>query len=807
MHVALRSLTKAPGFAAVAILTLALCIGANSAIFSVVNAILLRPYPWPGSDRLVYVHNAFPKMGADNIGSISVPDYLDHRAGVPSLAESALITGFSANLASDGAPERVYGLTVTPSLFAVLQTPPALGRTFTDAEAQPGIAKTVVLRDNFWRSRFAANPAVIGQTLRLNGEPHTIVGVMPPGFYFPSQRAQFFVPFAFTPEQKSEAQRITQFATMVARLRPDATLEQTQRELDAVHRAARERLPNLQREHDATGYGSVALGFLEHNVRGVRTMLWLLQAAVAVALLIGCANVANLLLARASARQRELAIRAALGAGRGRLVRQLLAESLVLFLAGGTLGLLVALWGLSAVNSLGVGDLPRGFGVTLDASVFIFTLLCALVTGLAFGALPAWSATRANAAAALKSAGTRTTASRRQLSLRSTLAVTQIALSLMLLATAALLIKSFARLQRESPGFVTDGVLTASLSLPASKYGSAEKRAAFATEVTSRLQALPGVLEVGATNSLPFAGPNPQGGYEIQGRENPPGTPNPNGMIRQVTPGYFRAMGITLLRGRFIAPTDTLGREPVVVIDKFAADRHWPGTDPIGQRVRRGGQPNAAWATIVGVVSTVKHWELEAAVAKETLYFPYAQVPHNNVTLVLRAAAEPTSLIAAVRRTVLAVDPEQPIFDVQTLAARLDASLQSHRAPMVLLSVFAGVALLLAALGIYGVLAFSVGQRTTEFGLRLALGADRPAILGLVLRQGLALVALGIALGLAGYLALSRWIATQLFQITPTDPATLILAPAFLATIALAACLLPARRATKVDPMVALRAE
>ena len=807
---ALRSLARTPGFTFVAVATLALCIGANSAIFSVVNAILLKPYPWPGSERLVYVGNVFPKLGGGGgLGNMSIPDYVDHHTGVPSFAESVLISGFSANLTFDGNPERVYGITATPSLFSLLQTQPALGRAFTDAEAEPGAGKTVVLNYPFWQARFAGDPAIIGQTLRLNGESHTIIGVMPEGFYFPSLRGQFYVPYAFTAAQKSEAQRYSQFSTMLARLKPDATLASAQRELDAVHRAVREREPQARSEYEASGYGSRVAGYLETNVQDVRSLLWLLQAGVAAALLIGCANVANLLLARANARQREFAIRSALGAGRARLIRQLLVESLVLFLLGGALGVLVAWWSLGAVNTLGVGSLPRGFGVALDGRVFAFTLLCALGTGLAFGSLPAFSSTRGSAAEALKSAGARATAGRRQLWLRGALAVTQVALSLMLLATSGLLLRSFQQVQQESPGFSTDHTLTASVSLPNARYPTPEKRAAFAAQLVDKLQAIPGVTAAGLTSALPFATSNPQGGYQIEGYDPGPGKPNPNGMIRQVSAGYFKAMGIPLLRGRLIEPADTLGRENVVVIDRYLADRYWPGQDPIGKRVSRGGgatQGNGSW-TIVGVVGTIKHWDLEAAVTKETLYFPYAQTPNAGFTFVVKTTVVPTSLLTAVREAVLAVDPDQPIFDLKTLEARLDESLQRRRAPMLLLTVFAAVAVMLASLGIYGVLAFSVNQRTSEFGIRMALGADRASILKLILGQGAGLVALGLVLGLAGYFALSSFITSLLFRVAPTDPLTLLAAPVLLALVALAACLLPARRATKVDPMVALRSE
>ncbi|MBA3850309.1 MAG: ABC transporter permease [Opitutus sp.] len=808
LRLALRSLAKSPSFSVVAILTLALCIGANSAIFSIVNAILLKPYPWPGSERLVYVQTNYPKVGGRASG-LAIPDYLDHRAGVPSFEESALITGFNANLSLDGHPERLYGLSVTPSLFALLQTPAALGRTFTEADAEPGAPNAVVLTDGFWRNRLGADPAILGRTLRLNGAAYTVVGVMPEGFYFPSLRAQFFVPFAITSELRTETERTRQWCTMLARLKPGVTPAQVQPELDAVHRATRERVPQLRDQYAVTGYGSIAVGFLAENVGNVKSMLWLLQAGVAAALLIGCANVANLLLTRASARQREFAIRSALGAGRAHLIRQLLLENLVLFLLGGGLGLLVATGSLRAVETLGVGNLPRGFGIALDARVFAFTLLSALATGLLFGALPAFSSTRVAASEALKSAGARTTADRRQLGLRSFLAVAQIALSLMLLATAGLLVRSFLRVQDESPGFDRAHALTAALSLPAAKYPTAEKRAAFVGQLTARLQAIPGVTAAGVTSALPFAGGNPQGAYVIEGFDPGPNQPNPNGMIRQVSPGYFAALDIPLLRGRLLQPSDALGRENVVVVDRFLAERYWPGADPIGKRLSRGDsatQGRGTW-TIVGVVGTIKHWDLAQDVKKETIYFPYAQTPNNAFALLVRTSAPPAGYINAVRDAVLAVDPEQPVFDIKTMEARLEESLQPRRAPMLLLVVFAGVALALAVLGIYGVLAFSVGQRTSEFGVRMALGADRGAILRLVLRQGIGIVAAGLALGLLGYAALSSLVASQLYRVTSTDPLTLLAAPAVLAAIALAACLIPARRATRVDPMTALRTE
>jgi Acidobacterial duplicated orphan permease len=807
MKLALRSLAKSPTFAAVAILTLAVCIGANSAIFSVLHAVLLKPYPWPDSHRIVSIHNTYPLMGLERAGC-SIPDYLDRRAGVTSLAESALVTSGSFNLASHGTPERVDGRIVTPSLFPLLGVAPALGRTFAESDATVGATKTVVLSDTLWRHRFGADPKILGTDIRLNGEPYTVIGVMPPDFYFPSPRVQLWIPFVFTDAQRTDDERGNEFSSMLARLKPGATIAQAQREVDALHVALNERLPEARPFYEAAGFGGVVVDYLEENVRDVKSMLWLVQAGVAAALLIGCANVASLLLARASARERELAIRAALGASRATLVRQLLTESVVLFLAGGLLGLLLALGGLRALDALGIGDLPRGFAVSLDFTVFGFTLLCALATGLVFGALPAWSATRGNTAASLKDAGTRATTGRRHLWLRSSLVVGEIALALMLLSTAVLLVKSFSRLQNVSPGFSRENVLTASLALPQAKYPAAEQRTAFAQQLLARLETLPGVTSAALTSHLPFGNSHNQGSYDIVGYEPPAGQPSPHAVIRKISPDYFRALKIPLLRGRAFEPSDALGRQRVVVVDRILADRYWPGADPIGRQISRGDEsdPDNHW-TIVGVVAPVRNTSLDEPVTKETLYFPFLQDPSGSFSVVVKTTASPASLAAAVRQTVLSLDPDQPVFDLRTLESRVDEYLQRRRSPMILLGVFAGIALFLAALGVYGVLAFAVGQRTSEIGLRLALGATRQNILSLILGQGARLVLLGVALGLAGYFAISRLIGQLLFGVAPTDPATLLLAPLLLAAAALLACLLPARRATRVDPMIALRAD
>ncbi len=804
---AVRSLLKTPGFAVIAVLTLALCIGANSAIFSVVHAILLKPYPWPDSDRLVYVYNTYPLMGLPNAGT-SIPDYLDRRAGVSALADAAMYNMQSYNLASEGEPERITGLSATPSLFTTLQSSAARGRVFTATDAEPGAERVIVLSHPLWKNRFGANPALVGQTIRLNTLNYTVIGVMPEGFYFPTPRVQAWVPFVFQPAEKTDAERGNEYSSMIARLKPGATAALAQRDLDLIQARNAERLADSREFWKTSGFGGRATGFLEQNVANIRGMLWLVQAGVAAALLIGCANVASLLLARAVARERELAIRAALGAGRARLMRLLLTESLLLFLAGGALGLLVAWWGVDALGSLGLSTLPRAFGVQLDLNVFGFTLLCALLTGLGFGALPAWSASRGDAAAALKEAGTRGSAGRRTTFLRATLVVGEIALAVMLLSTAGLLVRSFERLQRENPGFSPGGVITARLDLPAAKYDLPEKRTAFADAALTRLRALPGVRAAGLTNVLPFTGNNSSGSYSSPDITVPAGAPAPHGQQRVVDPGYFKTMGLPLLRGRLFTDADSGATQKVVIVDQLLADRYWPGQDPIGKRISRGGDDEhpLIWI-IVGVVVPIKFQSLEEDVRKETLYYPFAQNPGTSLTLVAKTDGDPALLTAALREAVRSADPEQPVFDIKTMQQRMDDVAQSRRAPMLLLSLFSGVALLLAVLGVYGVLAFSVAQRTSEFGVRIALGATAGDIAALVLKQGARLVLIGIGTGLAGYLALSQIVGRVLYGIAPTDPATLALAPVVLALAAFAACLQPMRKAVRVNPLEALRSE
>jgi predicted permease len=805
LRFALRQLWKQPGFTAVAVLTLALCIGANSAIFSVVNAVLLRSLPYSDSERLYFLNNSYPRNDLLKAG-VSIPDYLDRIEQAPSIESAMLYTFGSFNLAGEDLPTRVMGLRVTPSMFETLGVFPLLGRPFESAEGQPGNDRVVLLSHSLWNDRFGRREGIVGQTVRLHGISYSVVGVMPESFDFPQSNVQLWVPYAFTPEQRSDNERGHEYSTMLVRLKPGATPARLKRECNMIVARLLERLPDARAFVESTGFTVVVTSMLEETVAEVADMLWLLQAGVVAALLIGCANVANLMLTRIITREREFAIRAALGAGRWRMVRQLGVEGGILFLIGGILGWFVAVWGLSGAELFGLADLPRGGGVRLDGSVFLFTVVSVGFTGLLFGLLPALRASRVDANQSLHTAGARASAGRSESRMRHGLVIVEMALAVMLLTTAGLLYHSFDRLQRQDPGFDPVSTLTARLTLSPVKYPTDPSRTAFAHWVVSELQRLPGVTDVGLIDAVPFGYTNPSATYGIVGHEPADGGPPPHALVRSVSPGYFAAMGIPLLRGRVFTEQDDTESAPVVVIDRVLADRYFQDADPVGQQIALGlnGQDPR---TIIGVVAAIKHRGLDDPSMKETLYFPYDQRVVETFTLVARTTLPVERLIQAIRQRVLAIDPEQPLFDLQTLAERIQGTLSQRKVPIRLLGVFGGMALLLAALGVYGVLTFNVGQRRREFGIRTALGATMEDVSRLVLSQGIRLAAFGTVLGLVGYTAVSRWLRSLVFDLSPLDPVSLLLGPAVLLAVAAFACWLPARRATRVDPMEALRSE
>jgi putative ABC transport system permease protein len=796
---AVRSLLKQPMFTLVALLTLALGIGANTAIFSLVHGVLLKPLPYPDSDRMVFVWNTYPLMGLDK-ASVSIPDYLDRRAQAPAFEESALMTGTSYTLSEDGRPERVRALRVTPSFFSTYQVAPALGQPFNEEHAKPGGDKAVVLSHTVWMTRFGGDRALIGRDIRLSGEPHRVVGVLPEHFLMPGREVALLVPFAFTPEQMSDNARGNEFSNMVARLRPGATIAQANEQVKAIVKRNIERLPTRAAFAVSSGFSGYTIPYRDEIIGDISTPLFILQIGVLLVLLIACANVANLQLIRATARHKELAIRTALGAGEWALIRQLLLEGLVLSIAGGLLGIAVGVAALRALLLLGTTQLPRAGEIGLDATVLLFTAALAIVTGIVFGLAPGLTLVRGRVQDVLKEDGRGASASRRTSLTRHTLVIGEMALALVLLIGAALLLKSFSRIQEVNPGFDGSNVLTAQIGMPRDPAAAR----LYYDELLRRVRALPGVTAASAVRNLPFSESSSTGSYGIVGYTPGPREPAPHGRVNAVETDYFKTMGIPLKRGRLIEPGDTDKTPRVVVIDQFLADRYFKDSDPIGRQLTRGGPTQAPW-TIIGVVGTINATNLGEVVAKETIYMPARQLTSQPLALVVKTAVDPKTLVQPVRATLQQVDPDQPLYEVRTMEERLAMSLETRRTPMVLLVSFGAIALVLAAIGIYGVLAYTVSQRVRELGIRQALGAERGDILRMVMRQGLTLAAIGIVAGGVASFWLATLLKAQLFGVTPRDPVVFIAGPAILLLVAFAACCLPAFRATRVDPVIALR--
>ena len=798
-----RQILKQPGFAVAVVLTLALGIGANSAIFSMINGIMLQPLPYPDGEDLVVIHNTYPKSGLDT-ASVSIPDYIDRRDRTDSFESTALFTWAGMNLTSTDQPRRLLALKTTPSLFDVLEMAPMLGAPFSVARTQPGNDRAAMLSYSLWQSAFGGRENIVGETVQLDGEAYMVEGVMPASFVFPNQDIQLWVPFAFTEEQLSDDERGSEYSMMIARLAPDATIQQAQSQVDRIHEINREMAPaEVAAFWENSGFGGRVSDYRKELIGDLTQPLWLLQIAVALVLIIACANVANLMLARVTARQGELNIRSALGAGRRRLVAQLLTESMLLSLAGAFLGIGVAYVGLQFMIATGLGSTNALFEVQLDASVLAFTLGLGLLTGIVFGVFPALSAAGSDNAGTLKESGRTTTGSRGARATRSGLVVAQVAIAAVLLVGSGLLILSFAKLQNTNPGFNPEGVLTASLSMPDNAYTTTAAVQDFHARLIGRLGAIPGVTAVGMTNRAPFAGGNSQATYDIEGYTPPPGVSPPHGMIRQVDAGYFQALQIPLLRGRLFESADDAG-DPPAIIDEVLAEKYFSDIDPIGRRIGFDDEENPQWFNVVGVVGAVKHETLARTVEKETYYLPFRQSSVSSPTIVIRTAVDPASVIEQLREVVHSVDPNLPLGQVQTMQALIDVSLQVRRAPMMLLIIFSVIALALAAIGLYGVLAYSITQRTSELGMRIAMGARVGDIMTLMLRQSGVLVAAGIGLGLVVAVGLTRLIENQLYGVDRLEPAVFGGVALFLVVVATAACLMPARRAARVDPIEAL---
>ena len=816
-RVGIRLLWKDKAFTLTAALTLSLCIGANTALFSVVHNVLLRPLPVPESDRIVLMGNAYPGAGADAGAGTnsSVPDYYDRLAQMDVYEEQAFFNGANQSIDQNGMPSRIRVTRVTPSFFRLLRVAPALGRTLVEDDGRVGNDRQVVLSYALWQSQFGGDPGAIGKTLRMDGTPFTVVGVMPKGFYFLNPDVMLWRPLAFTDEQKSDQQRHNNSYQNIARLKPGATIARAQQQVDAINARNLDRFPQLKPLLLNAGFHTVVIPLQESLVRDIKATLYLMWGGALFVLLIGCVNVANLVLVRSRGRLRELATRLALGARRLQVARQLVTESVILTMLSAAAGLLVGYAALQLLGTLNIQELPRGREIRLDVVVAAYTVGAAAVIGLVLGLIPVAAVLPASLTAVLREEGRSGTSGRGAQALRRTLVVAQVAFAFVLLIGAGLMFASFRQVLAVDPGFTADGVLTASITLPRARYTNDQAFVAFTRDALRRLRELPGVTAVGATDTIPFGSNHSDSVIFAEGYQMKPGESVISPSAVDVTPGYFEAIHATLERGRFFDDRDGTTSPKVVIVDDTLAKRFWPGEDPIGRRmykptdVTRGDltaiTEKTVFITVVGVVRDLKLRDLtEGSKSVGAYYFPMDQDPSSGLTFAIKTPADPLALTSAVRGALNGLDRELPVFDTQTLDARVEKSLISRRSPMMLSLSFGAVALFLSAIGIYGVLAYLVTQRTKEIGIRIALGSSARAIFELVLREGLLLVGSGFALGLVGALALRQSLQSQLFGISASDPTVVAAVTAILAAVAIVACLLPARRATRIDPIVAL---
>jgi len=797
----LRGLWRNPGFTLVAVLSLALGIGANAAIFSLVDAVLLRPLPFADPERLVMVWEEASFAGFPR-NTPAPANYADWKAQNGVFEGMAALGDGSFNLTGDGEPEKVSAKSVTADFFPLLGVKPALGRAFLPEEDRPGANKVAILSHGLWQRRYGGESGIVGRDILLNGEKHTVIGVMPAGFQFLERYINLWVPLALGEEI---ANRGGHYLTVVARMKPGVTVAQANADIQTI-------MARIARDHpdDAARLGALVLPLREEVAGEVRRPLMMLLVAVGFVLLIACANVANLLLARAASRSKEIAVRTALGATQGRLVRQLLTESLLLAATGGALGLLLAVWSFAFLKQLIPDGLALSAGLRIDPQALGYTLALSVVTGLVFGLAPALQASKADLNEALKQGGGRSGSGAGGSRLRGAMVVAQVALALVLLVGAGLLMQTLFRLRGEYSGLRPENLLTLRTNLPRGKYKEHSQRVAFYDQVLGRVTALPGVIAAGYTTSVPLEWKGGTSGFSVEGRVPEPGL-SYDAIHRQVSADYLKALGVSLRQGRYFDEHDREQAMPVAIVNETMARQYWPGTEVLGKRFKIGDPDSARpWLTVVGVVSDVRQMGLDAPVKAE-MYLPHPQTNYQEwftpSHLVIRTAGDPQGLVAAVRGVVRAVDPDQPVSNIRTMEEILGEESSTRRVGAVLLVAFAALALLLASLGIYGVLAYFVVQRRPEIGVRMALGARPRDVLGLVLKKGMSLALLGVGIGLCGALALTRLMASLLYGIGATDPLTLTLAALLLTGVALVACYLPARRATKVDPMIALRSE
>jgi putative ABC transport system permease protein len=796
-----RMLLKRPGFTLIAVITLALGIGANTAIFSVVNAVLLRPLPFKDPERLVWVWGTAPKISQSNHSPV---EFLAYQAQQTSFSEMASYRNMPFTVTGAAEPEYVQGVIVSPNYFSLLGVPAARGRVFQPEDVRPGAPRMAVFSHDLWQKRYGADPNLIGRSLTINGESATVIGVMPPNFQLNLNMELWLSPRQIVPDVQMSyrgdtlALREIHYLKVMGRLKPGVTIEQAQAELNVVAARLEQQFP------DQAGHGAQVVSLREVAVGDVRGTLLLLFGAVGLVLLIACANVTNLLLTRTAARYREIAIRAAVGASRLSLIRQLLMESVLLSLAGGLAGWLLALWGVDLLLSLSPGGMLRLPEARLDTRVFLFTLAVSVAAGLIFGLAPALAASKTDLISALKEGARSVSAGLGRNRLRQALVVAEVALAILVLVGAGLLVGSFARLMAVKPGFDPNNLTTMMVTLSSERYGTIAANAQFIKELTASLEALPGVQDVAISDDFPIQGTDTHDYPEIEGRGAAPEDRILTG-LHVINPRYFEAMGVRLVRGRAFTERDDAKGPPVAIINEAMANRVWPNEEALGKRIRFGG-PTMAWSEIVGVVDNVKHDGLHLADSPHC-YAPHLQQPWPFLAIAVRSRTNQAALLASVRQAVRKIDPNMPIANPSTMEERMGEVLATRRLALALFSLFAVVALLLAAIGLYGVMSYGVTQRAHELGLRIALGATSRNTLKLIIGQGMKLAALGIALGVGVALAVSRLMAHLLFGLSPRDPLTFVVIAFLLALVALLACYIPARRATKVDPMVALRNE
>ena len=802
----IRVLLKNPGFSAIAVITLALGIGANTAIFSVVNATLLRPLPFKDPERVVMIWGALPKLAAATLPNSSA-NFVNLKAQSQTFERLAAFRSWSWQSTDGGEPELLRGARVSADFFEAVGAAPALGRVFTPEEDLPNRAPVAIISYGLWQRQFGGDPNVIGKTIMLTGQSAMIVGVMPQGFRFPgganmipglqfALQNDVWMPLAITDEQRQRHGNLN--LAVIGRLKPGVAPLQGETEL----RAIQENLPL-----GTIGYTLNVVPLHQQMVGNIRKPLLVLLATVALVLLIACANIANLLLARATSRQKEIAIRAALGAARRRIVGQLLTESLLLSLVGGAIGLLLAVWGNSLLVSIIPREVPRIEDTGVDARMLLFTFAISVMTGVVFGLVPALQASRVDLNQSLKDGGRDTSAGVGQNRLRSLLVVSEVAIALVLLIGATLLMRSFVRLLDVEPGFNPEKVLTMEVQLadlPPSRYESQDEQVKFFEQLFTRLQSLPGVENAGGVLSLPLSGASESTEIILEEQTATPAGQRPEADYTVVTPTYFTTLQIPLLQGRQFSAHDKKDAPLVIMINDILAARLWPGQDPIGRRLRVGFEKEPR--EVIGVVGSIKQMALDAQ-TRPAMYMPHAQAANNRLTVLVRTTGEPLAMAAAVREQVRAIDKDVPVTHVQTMETVLGASVAQARFSMLLVALFAALALILSTVGIYGVMAYSVSRRAHEIGVRMALGAGAAQVLKLVLKHGMSLAVAGIGVGLLGAFAVTRLMASLLFGISAKDPLTFASGAAFLTVVALIACYIPARRATKVDPLIALRNE